>query len=170
MSPALLPTQLAAVLHGPRDIRVETRPVWPPQRGQVQVQVEATGLCGSDRMYLTMLPGLDSHSFPVHYYLHARNADFTVKSPLCLGHESAGTITAVGPEVTGLTIGQRVAIEPGIRCNNCDYCSSGRYNLCKGLRFCSSAKTFPHADGTLQEKFNHPSWVVHPYGLVNLCH
>lgn len=47
-------------------------------------------------------------------------------------------------------------------CNRCKYCTEGRYNLCKGLRFCSSAKTFPHLDGTLQNCMNHPAHVLHP--------
>lgn len=79
-----------------------------------------------------------------------------------LGHESAGVITALGSEVSGLRVGQRVAIECGVMCRNCDYCKKGRYNLCKGMRFCSSAKTFPHLDGTLQERMNHPSYLLHP--------
>lgn len=82
-----------------------------------------------------------------------------------LGHESAGVITALGSEVSGLRVGQRVAIECGVMCRNCDYCKKGRYNLCKGMRFCSSAKTFPHLDGTLQERMNHPSYLLHPYVL-----
>jgi len=47
-------------------------------------------------------------------------------------------------------------------CRNCDYCHKGRYNLCKGMRFASSAKTFPHLDGTLQDRMNHPAHVLHP--------
>lgn len=49
MSPMALPSQLSVVLHAPRDIRLESRPLWPPQRDHVQVAVKATGLCGSDR-------------------------------------------------------------------------------------------------------------------------
>lgn len=50
MSPAqLLQTQRAAVLYGPKDLRVDERPIWPPQHNQAQVAVRATGLCGSDR-------------------------------------------------------------------------------------------------------------------------
>jgi L-iditol 2-dehydrogenase len=100
--------------------------------------------------------------YPVHYYLHGRNGDFALQAPLVLGHEAAGVVTALGPGVTNLMIGQRVAIEAGIMCNNCAYCSKGRYNLCKNLRFASSAKTFPHLDGTLQERMNHPAHVLHP--------
>ncbi|THH30890.1 hypothetical protein EUX98_g3272 [Antrodiella citrinella] len=146
MSPIALPSQHAAVLHGPKDLRIEDRTLWPPSQGQLQVAVKATGLCGSD----------------LHYYLHARNGDFAIRSPLVLGHEAAGVVTAIGPGVRGFYVGQRVAIEAGIMCNACDYCTSARYNLCKSMRFASSAKTFPHLDGTLQDRMNHPAHVVHP--------
>ena len=98
----------------------------------------------------------------MHYYLHGRNGNFALQAPLVLGHEAAGIVTAVGQGVKNLVPGQRVAIEAGIMCNHCDYCSQGRYNLCKGMRFCSSAKTFPHTDGTLQDRMNHPAHVLHP--------
>jgi len=146
MSPIALPSQHAAVLYGPKDIRVEERTLWPPQYNQAQVAVVSTGLCGSD----------------LHYYLHGRNGDFAVQAPLVLGHEAAGVVTAVGPGVKNLVPGQRVAIEAGIMCRNCEYCAKGRYNLCKNMRFCSSAKTFPHLDGTLQDRLNHPAHVLHP--------
>ncbi|KAI0628524.1 GroES-like protein [Trametes polyzona] len=146
MSPIALPTQHAAVLHGAKDLHFEERTLWPPHQGQAQVAVMATGLCGSD----------------LHYYAHGRNGDFVVQAPLVLGHEAAGIVTAVGPGVKHLVPGQRVAIEAGIMCNNCSYCAKGRYNLCKNMRFCSSAKTFPHSDGTLQERMNHPAHVLHP--------
>jgi len=146
MSPVAFPTQNAVVLYGPKDLRLEERPQWPPRQNEAQVAVMATGLCGSD----------------LHYYLHGRNGDFAVQAPMVLGHEAAGIVTAVGPGVRHLVPGQRVAIEAGIMCNNCKYCSEGRYNLCKGLRFCSSAKTFPHLDGTLQSRINHPAHVLYP--------
>ncbi|KAI0754230.1 GroES-like protein [Daedaleopsis nitida] len=146
MSPIALPSQHAAVLYGAKDLRFEERTLWPPHQGQAQVAVMSTGLCGSD----------------LHYWAHGRNGDFVVQAPLVLGHEAAGIITAVGPGVKNLVPGQRVAIEAGIMCNNCSYCAKGRYNLCKNMRFCSSAKTFPHADGTLQERMNHPAHVLHP--------
>lgn len=98
----------------------------------------------------------------VHYYLHGRNGDFAVQAPMVLGHEAGGIVTAVGSNVGNLVVGQRVAIEAGINCDDCNYCSKGRYNLCKGMRFASSAKTFPHLDGTLQERMNHPARVLHP--------
>ncbi|KAI3605288.1 xylitol dehydrogenase [Moniliophthora roreri] len=153
MSPVVLPSlpsQSAAVLYGPRDLRLESRVLFPPHQGECQVKVLATGLCGSD----------------LHYFLAGRNGDFAVQAPLVLGHEAAGVITAVGPGVAttypNLKVGTRVAIEAGVMCKNCKHCSEERYNLCKNMRFCSSAKTFPHLDGTLQEKMNHPAHVLHP--------
>ncbi|EJD45412.1 GroES-like protein [Auricularia subglabra TFB-10046 SS5] len=148
--------QHAAVLYGPKDLRLETRPIHPPLEGQVQVAVVSTGLCGSDH----------------HYYTHGRNGDFALKAPLVLGHEAGGVVTAVGPGVTGFKVGQRVAIEPGIPCpskstSKCRHCLDGRYNLCINMRFCSSAKTFPHLDGTLQGYMNHPADRLFP--LPDAC-
>lgn len=45
--------------------------------------------------------------------------------------------------------------------DGCEYCTNGRYNLCESMRFCSSAKTFPHLDGTLQTSMNHPAHLLH---------
>ena len=167
MSPIALPIQHAAVLHGAKDLRYEERTLWPPRQDEAQVTVVSTGLCGSDRGFL---PPLSIHtcpqiSFPVHYYMHGRNGDFALRAPMVLGHEAAGIVTAVGSAVKNIVVGQRVAIEAGVMCNDCNYCSKGRYNLCKGLRFASSAKTFPHLDGTLQERMNHPAHVLHPYAF-----
>ncbi|KIJ11174.1 L-iditol 2-dehydrogenase [Paxillus involutus ATCC 200175] len=146
MSPAQVYTQRAVVLHGQKDLRLEDRPNWPPSYNHAQVAVKATGLCGSD----------------LHYYLDGRNGDFDIQAPLVLGHESAGVVVSVGPGAKNIFPGQRVAIEAGVMCQHCDYCGSGRYNLCKGMRFASSAKTFPHLDGTLQDRMNHPVHVLHP--------
>ncbi|KAB5594241.1 hypothetical protein CTheo_2322 [Ceratobasidium theobromae] len=146
MSPSLIHLEPACVLHGAKDMRLEQRTVKAPKEGEAQVQIVATGLCGSD----------------LHYYVHGRNGDFVLQQPLVLGHEAAGVVTAVGYGVTGLKVGQRVAIEAGIYCKECRYCRDGRYNLCQNMRFCSSAKTFPHLDGTLQGSMNHPAHLLHP--------
>jgi len=61
-----------------------------------------------------------------------------------------------------LRVGQRVALEAGMMCRKCSYCLQGRYNLCTAMSFRSSAKTFPHADGTLQSHLNHPVSLMHP--------
>lgn len=93
--------------------------------------------------------------------MHGRNGDFAVRAPLVLGHEAAGVVTAIGAGVNNFTVGQRVAIEAGVFCRTCSYCEKGRYNLCKSMRFCSSAAVYPHADGTLQTRMNHPAYVLH---------
>ncbi|EGE80802.1 hypothetical protein RJZ56_001740 [Blastomyces dermatitidis] len=135
----------ALVLHGAKDLRLETRHTPPPQPGQLQIAIRATGLCGSD----------------LHYYQHGRNGNFIVRAPLCLGHESAGIVTAVGLGVYDFQVGDRVALEVGLPCGSCSLCLGGRYNICRSLRFRSSAKTFPHLDGTLMELTNHPSSKCH---------
>lgn len=50
-----VPRQSAVVLHGPKDLRIEERPRWPPASGECQVEIQATGLCGSDRTLLRRL-------------------------------------------------------------------------------------------------------------------
>lgn len=85
-----------------------------------------------------------------------------MRSPLCLGHESAGIVTAIGRDVLPtFQVGDRVALEVGLPCRDCTLCIQGRYNICRSLRFRGSAKTFPHLDGTLMEVTNHPAHMCH---------
>lgn len=112
---------------------------------EVEVTIARTGLCGSD----------------LHYYKHFRNGDILLREPLALGHESAGIISKVGSQVSGLSIGDKVALEVSLPCQRCDRCAEGRYNICKELRFRSSGKSFPHFQGTLQERINHPAEWCH---------
>lgn len=153
----------ALVLHGAKDLRTvrgpaaagmihaslrscqESRSLPAPAADEVQIAVHSTGLCGSD----------------LHYYHHNRNGDIIVREPLTLGHESSGTVTAVGSSVSSLKAGDRVALEVGIPCEKCNRCEEGRYNICKEMRFRSSAKSFPHFQGTLQERINHPARWCH---------
>jgi L-iditol 2-dehydrogenase len=134
----------ALVLHGAQDLRLESRPIPTPADDEVSIQIKATGLCGSD----------------LHYYNHGRNGAFILQSPLVLGHEASGIITQSShPSLPSST---RVALEVGLPCRTCPLCTRGRYNLCPTLRFKSSAKTFPHADGTLQSTLTHPASMCHP--------
>ena len=124
----------------------ERRLLPPPSPAELQISIRNTGLCGSD----------------LHYYSHYRNGDILVREPLSLGHESAGVVSAVGSAVTqGFKVGDRVALEVGLPCGECKRCREGRYNICSGLRFRSSAKAFPHFQGTLQERINHPAEWCH---------
>jgi len=69
--------------------------------------------------------------------------------------------TSGGSAIAGLKVGDRVALEVGMPCRACSLCTTGRYNLCPKLSFKSSAKTFPHADGTLQTSITHPMAMCH---------
>jgi L-iditol 2-dehydrogenase len=133
----------ASVLKQAHELTVETRDLAAPGPDEVQVAVKSTTLCGSD----------------MHYYHKGANGDFKVREPLSLGHESAGEVVAIGENVSNLSAGDKVALEVGIPCGQCELCRKGRYNLCSTLKFRSSAKVFPHFQGTLQEKINCPaSW------------
>ncbi|EFX05633.1 zinc-dependent alcohol dehydrogenase [Grosmannia clavigera kw1407] len=138
-------TVSASVLHGPCDLRLEVRSIEDPGAGEVQVAIRSTGICGSD----------------VSYYKKFANGDLCACMPLSLGHESSGVIVALGPQVTGFKIGDRIALEVGVACGSCTVCRKGRYNLCKQMRFRSSAKSVPHFQGTLQERINHPAQWCH---------
>jgi len=84
-----------------------------------------------------------------------------VREPLTLGHESAGVVVDVGSGVSTLKKGDRVALEVGQPCEVCDLCRSGRYNICRDMKFRSSAKAVPHAQGTLQDVIAHPAKWCH---------
>ncbi|HRE19571.1 MAG TPA: alcohol dehydrogenase catalytic domain-containing protein, partial [Rhabdaerophilum sp.] len=66
--------------------------------GTVKIKLHTVGVCGSD----------------VHYYTHGRIGPFVVNAPMVLGHEAAGTVVEIGAGVTGLEVGDRVCMEPGI--------------------------------------------------------
>ncbi|KAF2151748.1 sorbitol dehydrogenase-like protein [Myriangium duriaei CBS 260.36] len=134
----------ASVLHGIKDLRLETRSLPAPSADEVQIAIHSTGLCGSD----------------LHYYSHYRNGDIIVREPLTLGHESAGIVVSAPPS-SSLSVGDHVALEVGVPCSACTNCTSGRYNICPTLRFRSSAKSFPHFQGTLQSRINHPAKWCH---------
>ncbi|MBB3082403.1 NAD(P)-dependent alcohol dehydrogenase [Geodermatophilus sabuli] len=132
----------AAVLRGPGDVVVEERPAPEPGPGQVVVRVASVGVCGSD----------------THYYDHGRIGRFVVESPLVLGHEAAGEVTALGPGVTSVQVGQRVSIEPGVPDLTCEQCLAGRYNLCPDMQFFAT----PPIDGAFAEYVVVHSAFAHP--------
>jgi L-iditol 2-dehydrogenase len=77
-----------------------------------------------------------------------RCANFIVKKPMVIGHECAGIIEEVGSQVKSLAVGDRVALEPGISCRQCNLCKDGRYNLCPEMKFFGS----PPTNGSLANK------------------
>lgn len=77
-----------------------------------------------------------------------------------LGHESAGEVIAVHPSVTSLKVGDRVAVEPQVICNECEPCLTGRYNGCERVDFLST----PPVAGLLRRYVNHPAVWCHKIG------
>jgi L-idonate 5-dehydrogenase len=73
---------------------------------------------------------------------------------MVLGHEVSGHVTALGAGVSGLDIGQLVAISPSRPCNNCKFCLEGSQNQCLNMRFYGSAMPFPHIQGAFQQVLN----------------
>jgi len=134
--------QRASVLGTDLTLRMEERAVPVPEPGEVLVRVRSVGVCGSD----------------IHYFEHGRIADFVVESPLVLGHESSGTVVAVGAGVDDLSVGTTVAMEPGVPCAACEQCRAGRYNLCPDVQFFAT----PPVDGTFCEYVVLPRAFAHP--------
>lgn len=125
----------AIVIHAARDLRIEERPEDTPGAGQVQIKMAIGGVCGSD----------------LHYYHHGGFGAIRLREPMILGHEVSGHIAALGAGVTGLRIGQLVAISPSRPCSACDYCLKGQQNHCLNMRFYGSAMPFPHIQGAFRE-------------------
>ncbi|MCX4697356.1 2,3-butanediol dehydrogenase [Streptomyces sp. NBC_01373] len=117
----------AAVWYGARDVRIAEVGVPAPLRGEVLVEVAYCGICGSDLHEYADGP----HAIPVAAPHPASGAT----APLVLGHEFCGTVAALGPSVTGLAIGDRVAVEPNYRCGVCPRCRAGEYNICRHFGF-----------------------------------
>ena len=133
-------TMKAAVMTGIGQIEMQTRPIPVPKDHEVLVRIRHVGICGSD----------------LHYYEHGRIGNYVVNGPMILGHESAGEVAGFGAAVTGFAIGDKVAIEPGYTCGTCEYCRSGRYNLCPDVVFMAT----PPYDGAFCEYVAYPAQVM----------
>lgn len=83
----------------------------PPQAGEVLVTMQAAGVCHSD--------------------LHTYRGELRAMPPLVLGHEGAGIVTQIGPDVTRVKVGDRILVNWLPSCDSCPTCLSGRPNLCE---------------------------------------
>jgi L-idonate 5-dehydrogenase len=128
---------LTCRIHGAKDLRLEDDPAVELGAHDVEMQLGAGGICGSD----------------LHYYQHGRVGAFVVREPLIPGHEVSGVVARIGAAVTRVKVGDKVAINPSHACGHCDYCNSGRLNLCRNMRFLGSASVFPHVQGMFRERF-----------------
>ncbi len=80
---------------------------------------------------------------------------------MILGHEVAGTIKALGEGVSGLSVGDRVAVSPSRPCNECEYCLKGQQNHCLNMRFYGSAMPMPHIQGAFRQRLVAQAWQCH---------
>jgi L-iditol 2-dehydrogenase len=128
---------LTAELTGVREFRITETELTPPAPGEVQVAVEATGICGSD----------------LHNFNEGGIGDSPCRFPMVLGHEPAGVVVATGDGVTGIAPGDRYAFEPAIACHECPPCLAHRENLCDQMRFMSSGGV----PGFFRERVNLPA-------------
>ena len=123
-------------LHAPHDLRLHNEPAPEPGRGEALVSIKAVGICGSD----------------LHWFSEAGIGDARLQKPLILGHEFAGEI------VSGARKGERVAGDPAIPCNTCEYCLRGDPNLCENMRFAGHGLE----DGALRETIAWPEVCLFP--------
>lgn len=101
----------ALLLTAPSSLTLTDLETPEPDAGEVRVRIAACGICGSD----------------VHGYTGSTGRRIP---PLVMGHEAAGIIDAVGKNVSGELIGQRVALDSTVFCGECEFCCNGKENLC----------------------------------------
>jgi threonine dehydrogenase-like Zn-dependent dehydrogenase len=126
----------SAVLATPGVLHFENRPLPERGAGEVLVSVHTVSVCGSD----------------VGYWRHGGVGTFRGSRPFVLGHEGSGTVVAIGDGVTNLSVGARVAIDPGTPCGVCAACLRGRANLCSAMRYMGSGALDPPTDGLLSSE------------------
>jgi L-idonate 5-dehydrogenase len=125
----------AIVAHAAKDVRIEETSDVAPGPGEVCLRLATGGICGSD----------------LHYYNHGGFGAVRLKEPMILGHEVSAIVEELGAGVTGLEVGQLVAVSPSRPCRSCRYCQEGLHNQCLNMRFYGSAMPFPHIQGAFRE-------------------
>jgi L-iditol 2-dehydrogenase len=116
-----------------------------PGPGEVTVHIRASGICGSD----------------IHFQKEGCiGPTMVVREEHILGHESSGVVIQIHPSVKDLKVGDRVAVEPGVPCQNCDQCLTGHYNGCSIVQF----KSTPPVPGFLRRYVKHPAKYCHKIG------
>lgn len=118
----------AAVAHAPKQpLTIEMVDIEPPKAGEVLVEIKATSVCHTDAYTLS-------------------GADPEGRFPTILGHEGAGVVAEVGPDVKSLKVGDRVIPLYVPECRQCKFCLSGKTNLCQAIRDTQGRGVMP--DGT----------------------
>ncbi|MFK8080071.1 MAG: zinc-binding dehydrogenase [Granulosicoccus sp.] len=138
---------MAAYIHGVRDVRVGD--IAPPAltQGRVLVDVLAVGICGSD----------------LHYYKDGGIGGAVIREPFVPGHEFCGRLCGDVEEL-GLVRGQLVAVDPATACHQCEWCVQGYHNLCPNVIFLGA----PPYNGALTHQISvpHASLFALPDGMT----
>lgn len=137
-------TMIQQLMTEPGKITFRNVPVPEPGPDQVLIKIKKVGICGSD----------------IHVY-HGSHP--YTSYPVTQGHEVAGQIVALGEDVKDFKVGQKVTVEPQIRCGECWPCRHGKYNCCEKLKVMGF-----QAAGAASEYFAAPSLNVTalPEGLT----
>jgi len=101
----------AVLYQQPGRFEIVDLPTPVPGQGEVRVAMVATGICGTD--------------------VHINDGNFFAVFPLTPGHEPYGVVDALGDDVSGLVVGQRVAVNGNSGCGACAFCRRGRPLLCR---------------------------------------
>jgi S-(hydroxymethyl)glutathione dehydrogenase/alcohol dehydrogenase len=118
----------AAIAWGPNQtLSIEEVDVMPPQAGEVRVRIIATGVCHTDAFTLS---GDDPEGI----------------FPVILGHEGGGIVESIGENVTSVQVGDHVIPLYTPECGECNFCKSGKTNLCQKIRATQGKGLMP--DGT----------------------
>jgi L-iditol 2-dehydrogenase len=140
-------TMRAAVYRGVNDVRVETVPVPEIGAGELLIRVATCGICGTDLK-------------KIHTGSHS--------APRIFGHETAGTIVAVGGEVRGFSVGDRVMVFHHIPCGECYYCRKKTYAQCLVYKRVGATAGYEPSGGGFAEYVRVMDWIVEKGGVVRI--
>jgi len=132
-------TMRAAVYRGINQVRLETLPVPQIGRGEILIQVHTCGICGTDLKKIAT----GSHS-----------------APRIFGHETSGTVAAVGENVTQFTPGDRVMVFHHIPCAQCFYCKAKTFAQCGTYKKVGCTAGFEPSGGGFAEYVRVMDWIV----------
>ena len=104
-----------AMLHGPKDLRVEEGDVPKPKAHEALIKIITSSVCATDA--------------------HVYEGIFKFPYPSIQGHDFTGIVEEIGSEVTTVAPGDRVTMDPIDFCGKCVYCKMGRYNICEGSTY-----------------------------------
>jgi len=135
----------AQVFRGVNQLNYEEVPVPELQSDEVLVQVRVVGLCQSD---------IKKIRYPLY------------EPPRIYGHETAGVIAAIGKDVTGWQVGQRVVVMHHIPCMRCGYCLNDNFSMCEVYKTITTTAGFTPSGGGFAEYVKVPGHIVRSGGLI----